>query len=172
VVAGGPTPASSVKSRGFLQNLFGGSPVTAQNSTTNNPLTSLSNMVTDTLSPSMRRLSVTSSYAVEDNSKRYDGFTEREAALAETLEIAQERIMELVKEMESTQEANNIVLETKESVLRSLARQNTHLAMEVSGVIAVASSLASILECSFIGALNYKGPTPCIYCALKLFYTV
>jgi hypothetical protein len=60
-----------------------------------------------------------------------------------------------VKEMESTQEANNIVLETKESVLRSLARQNTHLAMEVSGVIDVAPPLSCILECSsLLGVLN------------------
>jgi hypothetical protein len=73
---------------------------------------------------------VTNSTA-EENARRYN-YSDRESALAETLEIAQERIMELVAEMESTQEAQLIVLETKESVLRSLARQNTHLAMEVS----------------------------------------
>ena len=94
-----------------------------------NPLTSLSNMVTDTLSPGTRRNSVGGGKA-EENAKRYN-YTDRESALAETLEIAQDRIMELVAEIESNNEAQNIVLETKESVLRSLARQNTHLAMEV-----------------------------------------
>ena len=66
----------------------------------------------------------------EENARRFN-YSDRESALAETLEIAQERIMELVGEMESNKEAHTIVLETKESVLRSLARQNTHLAMEV-----------------------------------------
>ena len=69
-------------------------------------------------------------HSAEDNARHFN-YNDREAALAETLEIAQVRIMELVSEMESNQEAQTIVLETKESVLRSLARQNTHLAMEV-----------------------------------------
>jgi hypothetical protein len=143
IVAAGPS--SSSKSKGFLHGLFGGG--SSSSTTTSNaagststmstaagvlssPLTSLSNMVADTISPAARRLSVTNSMA-EENARRYN-YNDRESALAETLEIAQERIMELVAEMESTQEAQMIVLETKESVLRSLARQNTHLAMEVS----------------------------------------
>jgi hypothetical protein len=146
IVAAVPTSSSggTSKSKGFLQNLFssgglgvlGGSPTPASApgsaSTSNNPLTSLSNMVTDTFSPGARRQSIGErTAAAEENARRF-GYNDRESALAETLEIAQERIMELVAEMESTQEANLIVLETKESVLRSLARQNTHLAMEVS----------------------------------------
>lgn len=35
-------------------------------------------------------------------------------------------------ELEATKEAQMIVLETKEAVMRSLARQNSHLTMEVS----------------------------------------
>lgn len=148
-MAAGPS-SSSTKSKGFLQNLFalgGGGASTAaspaqqqqqgassSSSSSGNPLTSFSNMVSDTLSPGMRRLSMggssSASAAAEENARRFN-YSDRESALAETLEIAQERIMELVAEMESTQEANTIVLETKESVLRSLARQNTHLAMEV-----------------------------------------
>ena len=57
---------------------------------------------------------------------------EREAAILETLEIAQQRIVHLVIELDNAKEANAIVLETKESVLRSLARQNTILTIEVS----------------------------------------
>jgi hypothetical protein len=62
---------------------------------------------------------------------------EREAAILETLEIAQQRIVHLVIELDNAKEANAIVLETKESVLRSLARQNTILTIEVSIVVVV-----------------------------------
>ena len=140
-----------------MQNLFGGGGGTGSNrssspaggsSSSSDPaftLASLSNLVVDSLNPnsSRRRDSITNNNynnssnsngppTAEENARRFN-YNDREAALAETLEIAQDRIMELVAEMESTQEAQTIVLETKESVLRSLARQNTHLAMEVSG---------------------------------------
>ena len=127
------------KSKGFLQNLFsggggGGSGTSASNGGNTSTLSSISNMVADTISPIRNRQSSVGAGSfpptAEENARRF-GYNDREAALAETLEIAQDRIMELVTEMESTQEAQMIVLETKESVLRSLARQNTHLAMEV-----------------------------------------
>jgi len=125
---------SATKSKGFF-NMFssGGSSSNNNNhSSGGTTLSSISNLVADTISPIRRRDSISGGGppTSEENAKRY-GYNDREAALAETLEIANDRIMELVTEMESTQEAQAIVLETKESVLRSLARQNTHLAMEV-----------------------------------------
>lgn len=124
----------SATKKGFF-NMFssGGSSSSSNNhSTGGTTLSSISNLVADTISPIRRRDSISGGGppTSEENAKRY-GYNDREAALAETLEIANDRIMELVTEMESTQEAQAIVLETKESVLRSLARQNTHLAMEV-----------------------------------------
>lgn len=126
------------KSKSFLSNLFSGgnsSSASSGGQTGANDqastLSTISHMLTDTISPVRnRQASVGAPMSAEENAKRY-GYNDREAALAETLEIAQDRIMDLVAEMESTQEAQAIVLETKESVLRSLARQNTHLAMEV-----------------------------------------
>lgn len=47
------------------------------------------------------------------------------------LEMAQFRIAQLSSELEANKEAQNIVLDTKESVMRSLARQNTELTLEV-----------------------------------------
>lgn len=141
------TAPANAKKGGFLQTLFGGGSGSAgQNNTQPSghssaaaaALTNFSNLVADTISPNANRRRDSVSGApgfitgatAEDNARRFN-YSDREAALAETLEIAQERIMDLVAEMESHQEAQNIVLETKESVLRSLARQNTHLAMEV-----------------------------------------
>lgn len=131
---------TTTKSKGFLQNLFsGGGGGTSSHNNSSTTLTSLSNMMADTISPVRNRRDSFNGNkgnqpCADENAKRF-GYNDREAALAETLEIAQERIMELVTEMESTQEAQTIVLETKESVLRSLARQNTHLAMEVSEIL-------------------------------------
>lgn len=126
---------SASKSKGFFNMFSGGGSSTNNHSSGNtSTLSSISNMVADTISPIRNRRDSISGGpppSSEENAKRY-GYNDREAALAETLEIANDRIMDLVTEMESTQEAQAIVLETKESVLRSLARQNTHLAMEVS----------------------------------------
>jgi hypothetical protein len=55
----------------------------------------------------------------------------REQNISRALELAQFRISQLVAEMEANKEAQSIVLETKESVMRSLAKQNSHLTIEV-----------------------------------------
>ena len=57
---------------------------------------------------------------------------QRENNISRSLELAQFRISQLVAELEATKEAQQIVLETKESVMRSLARQNSSLTIEVS----------------------------------------
>lgn len=56
----------------------------------------------------------------------------RENNISRSLELAQFRISQLIAELEATKEAQQIVLETKESVMRSLARQNSTLTIEVS----------------------------------------
>lgn len=55
----------------------------------------------------------------------------REQNISRSLEVAQGRVSQLVAELEATKEAQMIVLETKEAVMRSLARQNSQLTMEV-----------------------------------------
>lgn len=55
----------------------------------------------------------------------------RENNMKKSLQIAQIRLSEVQLELESTKEAHAIVLETKESVLRQLVRQNSLLASEV-----------------------------------------
>ncbi len=62
---------------------------------------------------------------------RNTGFTDREQNIARALELAQFRVSQLVAELEANKEAQTIVLETKESVMRSLARQNSQLTIEV-----------------------------------------
>ena len=57
--------------------------------------------------------------------------TDSEQSISRTLEIAQSRVAQLVAELEATKEAQMIVLETKEAVMRSLARQNSQLSIEV-----------------------------------------
>lgn len=169
------TAPANAKKGGFLQTWFGGgghnNSGSSHGSTQNNnisagqtatsALTSFSNLVADTISPgtNRRRESISGSSSAlptgsasamaEENARRFN-YSDREAALAETLEIAQERIMELVAEMESTQEAQNIVLETKESVLRSLARQNTHLAMEVLSTRWILPMIVFVLPVQFL----------------------
>jgi hypothetical protein len=59
------------------------------------------------------------------------GFTDREQNVTRALEQAQFRISQLTAELEANKEAQTIVLETKESVMRSLARQNSQLTLEV-----------------------------------------
>ena len=56
----------------------------------------------------------------------------REEQLTRSLDLAKIRTSQLMSELEAIKEANIIVLETKESVMRSLARQNSHLTVEVS----------------------------------------
>lgn len=63
---------------------------------------------------------------------RTASMTDREQNLARTLELAQLRIAQLAADNDALNEAHGIVLETKESVLRSLSRQNTELSIEVS----------------------------------------
>ena len=56
----------------------------------------------------------------------------REQNLSRSLDLAQSRVSSLLQELEILKEAQGIVLETKECVMRSLARQNSQLLMEVS----------------------------------------
>lgn len=58
-------------------------------------------------------------------------FMFRERNFAKALESAKSRVIQLVSELESTREAQLIVLETKESVMRSLVKQNSQLTIEV-----------------------------------------
>ncbi len=55
---------------------------------------------------------------------------DREQNLSRSLDLAQHRVSQLLAEIEANREAQAIVLETKESVMRSLARQNSQLIIE------------------------------------------
>eukprot|EP01031_Cornospumella_fuschlensis_P046550 gene46550-57002_t len=57
-------------------------------------------------------------------------FSDREQNLSRSLDLAQSRVSSLLQELEILKEAQGIVLETKECVMRSLARQNSQLLME------------------------------------------
>jgi hypothetical protein len=59
------------------------------------------------------------------------GMTDKEQSLSRSLELAQSRVTQLLSELEAVKEAQMIVLETKEAVMRSLARQNAQLNLEV-----------------------------------------
>ena len=54
----------------------------------------------------------------------------REWNMSKALEIFQTRAISLADELEATKEAQAIVLDTKESVMRSLVKQNTILSTE------------------------------------------
>jgi len=54
----------------------------------------------------------------------------REWNMSKALEIFQARAISLADELEATKEAQSIVLDTKESVMRSLVKQNTILTTE------------------------------------------
>ena len=54
----------------------------------------------------------------------------REWNMSKALEIFQARAISLADELEATKEAQAIVLDTKESVMRSLVKQNTILTTE------------------------------------------
>lgn len=45
------------------------------------------------------------------------------------------RLTHLTQELESTKEAQRIVLDTKESVMRSLLKQNSHITQEVGDIL-------------------------------------
>jgi hypothetical protein len=55
----------------------------------------------------------------------------RELNLSRALELAQSRASQLTAELNANKEAHAIVLETKESVMRSLLKQNSQLTQEV-----------------------------------------
>eukprot|EP01035_Chromulina_nebulosa_P018830 gene18830-24609_t len=67
------------------------------------------------------------SASMRDRSK---SVSSRETQLAKSLEASQIRVWELHTEIETTKEAHAIVLETKDSVLRQLVRQNSQLSAE------------------------------------------
>eukprot|EP01039_Chlorochromonas_danica_P008382 gene8382-9240_t len=56
--------------------------------------------------------------------------SDREQSILRSLELAQSRVGQLQSELDTNREAHAIVLETKESVMRSLARQNSQLIVE------------------------------------------
>ena len=60
--------------------------------------------------------------------------SETKTAFAARVGLTKGRISQLVAELEANKEAQSIVLETKESVMRSLARQNSQLTLEVQCV--------------------------------------
>ena len=47
------------------------------------------------------------------------------------MEIAQSKMAQLVSEIATMKESHNIVLETKDAMMRSLVQQNTQLVKEV-----------------------------------------
>lgn len=63
-------------------------------------------------------------------SRRKSISVSREELLTQSVNLSQERINELKRELESVNDAHAIVLETKESVLRQLTRQNSQLCNE------------------------------------------
>ena len=63
----------------------------------------------------------------------YDRRKERD--MSRELEKQQVQISQLTAAMESTKEAQRIVLETKESVMRSLLKQNVTVSQEVSKAV-------------------------------------
>lgn len=58
----------------------------------------------------------------------------RERELAQEVEKQKARILQMNTSMESTKEAQRIVLETKESVMRSLLQQNVTMSQEVTSL--------------------------------------
>lgn len=74
------------------------------------------------------------------------GFNEREQNLSRSLDLAQSRVSQLVSELEATKEAQMIVLETKEAVMRSLARQNSQLTIERDSLNRRVEELNSTVE--------------------------
>lgn len=69
----------------------------------------------------------------------------REEQLTRSLDLTKIRVSQLMSELEAIKEANIIVLETKESVMRSLARQNSQLTVEVGVLITLPHSVLFIL---------------------------
>lgn len=74
--------------------------------------------------------SLFSSSSSSRRDERRAGLSARERSLARSLDIAQSRAFQLAAELESNKEAHSIVLDTKESVMRSLVKQNSQLTTE------------------------------------------
>ena len=58
-------------------------------------------------------------------------YCRREREMQKRIEHQNVRLTHLTQELESTKEAQRIVLDTKESVMRSLLKQNSHITQEV-----------------------------------------
>lgn len=56
----------------------------------------------------------------------------RERDLLKRIELQNVRMSHMKQELESTREAQRIVLDTKESVMRSLLKQNSQISQEVT----------------------------------------
>ena len=84
------------------------------------------------------------------SSSRRDGekrsLSARERSLARSLDIAQSRAFQLAAEFEANKEAHAIVLDTKESVMRSLVKQNAHLTSERDALRQRADDLGATVE--------------------------
>lgn len=70
----------------------------------------------------------------------------REATLSRSLELSQFRVTQLQSELEANKEAQSIVLETKESVMRQLARQNSQLTIERDALSKRSEELAQTVD--------------------------
>lgn len=61
----------------------------------------------------------------------------RDNQMVMALETSQNRVVELIKELESMRESHAIILETKDSVFRQLIKQNSQISAEVRGLVSV-----------------------------------
>lgn len=66
--------------------------------------------------------------------------------MSRSLELSQFRVSQLQSELEANKEAQSIVLETKESVMRQLARQNSQLTIERDALAKRSEELASTVD--------------------------
>jgi len=95
------------------------------------------------------------STASSSRSTERRGLSARERSLARSLDIAQSRAFQLGAELEANKEAHSIVLDTKESVMRSLVKQNSQLSTErdslkkrTEELVALNDNLTSLLRSS------------------------
>jgi hypothetical protein len=76
----------------------------------------------------------------------------KERELAQEVEKQKARILQMNTSMESTKEAQRIVLETKESVMRSLLQQNVTMSQEVTSpcidVVATTDNITNVFRYS------------------------
>ena len=66
--------------------------------------------------------------------------------MSRSLELSQFRVTQLQSELEANKEAQSIVLETKESVMRQLARQNSQLTIERDALSKRSEELAQTVD--------------------------